>query len=115
MLAERAASIPAPVHRLLVWYESTRLVRVLVRHLPFGTGSAVDVALVAARALLGESARLKKWGFLAAPRGCGLLCAGATGAFGGKFDARAQRRMCEPRVTNSTFRRAIQTACPTMG
>ena len=54
MRVERAASLPAPVHRLLVWYESKRLVRALVRHLPYGTGSAVDVALVAALSLLGR-------------------------------------------------------------
>ena len=52
MRVERAASVPAPVRRLLVWYESTRLVRALVRHLPYGAGSAVDVALVAALGLL---------------------------------------------------------------
>ena len=60
MRAERAADAPAPVHRLLIWYESTRLLRVLIRHLPYGTGSAVDVALMAARALLGERAPPKK-------------------------------------------------------
>jgi len=54
MRVERAASVPAPVRRLLVWYASTRLVRALVRHLPYGTGSAVDVALVAALGLLGR-------------------------------------------------------------
>ena len=52
MRAEQAASVPAPVRRLLAWYESTRLVRGLVRRLPYGTGSAVDVALVAALGLL---------------------------------------------------------------
>jgi hypothetical protein len=49
---EPAASVPTPVRRLLVWYESTRLVRLLVRHLPYGTGSAVDLALVAALGML---------------------------------------------------------------
>ena len=49
---EPAASVPAPVRRLLIWYESTRLVRLLVRHLPYGTGSAVDVALVTVLGML---------------------------------------------------------------
>ena len=52
MRAEQAANVRAPVRRLLAWYESTRLVRALVRHLPYGTGSAVDVALVAVLGLL---------------------------------------------------------------
>ena len=60
MRMERGASVPAPVHRLLVWYASTRVLRVLVRRLPFGTGSAVDVALIAARGLLGEPAQTKR-------------------------------------------------------
>ena len=60
MQAEPAVSAPEPVHRLLAWYESMRLLRALVRHLPFGTGSAVDVALVAARALLAERPRAKE-------------------------------------------------------
>ena len=32
--------------RLLAWYEETCVLRALVQRLPFGTGVAVDVALV---------------------------------------------------------------------
>jgi hypothetical protein len=53
---EQAASGSAPVRRLLVWYASTRLARLIVRHLPHGTGSAVDAALVAMLGLLASHA-----------------------------------------------------------
>ncbi len=43
-----------PLRRLLIWYESAPTLRLLVRHLPFGSGPAVDVALLAARRLMEE-------------------------------------------------------------
>jgi hypothetical protein len=40
----------------LVWYAARPAVRALVRHLPFGSGHALDVALIAGRdlAITGE-------------------------------------------------------------
>jgi len=43
-----------PLRQLLVWYESAVTLRLLVCRLPFGSGNAVDVALLATRRLMEE-------------------------------------------------------------
>ena len=48
------------MRQLLTWYESAFILRVLVRHLPFGSGPAVDVALLAIRRAMDERAMLVK-------------------------------------------------------
>jgi hypothetical protein len=50
----------APVRQLLAWYEATIILRLLVRRLPFGSGDAVDVALLATLRAMDERAMLVK-------------------------------------------------------
>ena len=47
------------VRRLLAWYASRPALRALVRYLPFGAGSALDVALIAAGQTLLVERRLE--------------------------------------------------------
>ena len=48
------------MRQLLAWYESAFILRVLVRHLPFGSGAAVDLVLLATRRAMDERAMLVK-------------------------------------------------------
>jgi hypothetical protein len=48
---------PTAALRLLAWYEGTPVLRGLVQRLPFGTGTALDLALVGTLAGLTSARR----------------------------------------------------------